>query len=118
VSLFCPLFSLCSTFPHLLVSDPGSGPAGGRGCTQTRQTPLTLTLTHTRKQINPFFGAKGHNSGAEQLIDWLDWAVVTHKINVANKTEELDGADGPEAHVTRVFTPQTFRALLKHGSNV
>jgi len=51
-------------------------------------------------------------------MDWLDWAVVTHKINVANKTEELDGADGLEAHVTRVFTPQTFRALLKHGSNV
>ena len=69
-------------------------------------------------QINPFFGSKGHGGGAEQLIDWLDWAVVTHKINVANKTEEVDGADGPEAHVTRVFTPQTFRALLKHGSNV
>jgi hypothetical protein len=69
-------------------------------------------------QINAFFGTKGHNGGAEQLIDWLDWAVVTHKINVASKTEELEGADGPEAHVTRVFTPQTFRALLKHGSNV
>jgi hypothetical protein len=69
-------------------------------------------------QINPYFGNKGHGSGAEQLIDWLDWAVVTHKINVANKTEEMDGVDGPEAHVTRVFTPQTFRALLKHGSNV
>jgi len=69
-------------------------------------------------QINAFFGTKGHGGGAEQLIDWLDWAVITHKINVANKTEELDGADGLEAHVTRVFTPQTFRALLKHGSNV
>jgi len=69
-------------------------------------------------QINAFFGTKGNNGGAEQLIDWLDWAVVTHKINVASKTEELEGADGPEAHVTRVFTPQTFRALLKHGSNV
>ena len=39
-------------------------------------------------QINPFFGSKGHGGGAEQLIDWLDWAVGTHKINVANKTEE------------------------------
>jgi Ca2+-binding EF-hand superfamily protein len=70
-------------------------------------------------QINPFFGTrKDRGGGAEQLIDWLDWAVVTHNINVASKTEDLDGAEGAEAHVTRVFTPQTFRALLKHGSNV
>ena len=70
-------------------------------------------------QINPFFGTpKDKGGGAEQLIDWLDWAVVTHKINVASKTEDWEGAEGAEAHLTRVFTPQTFRALLKHGSNV
>ena len=80
---------------------------------------MGLTYSAPMVQINPFFGSrKDKGGGAEHLIDWLDWAVVTHKINVATKTEDLEGADGSEAHMTRVFTPQTFRALLKHGSNV
>ena len=70
-------------------------------------------------QINPFFGTrKEEGGGAEQLRDFLDWAVVTHRINVASQTEYVDGAEGPEAHVTYVFTPQTFRALMKRSHTV
>ena len=83
-------------------------------------------------QINPYFGTKGPGGGAEQLIDWLDWAIVTHDIKQKaastgytvpeypkSKTEVVEGPDGgQEVHVTRVFSPQTFRALLKEGSKV
>ena len=88
---------------------------GGRGVSDLR------VACRVNLQINPYFGTKGHAGGAEQLIDWLDWAIVTHNIQqkMESKTEVVEGPDGgQEVHVTRVFSPQTFRALLKHGSNV
>jgi hypothetical protein len=67
-------------------------------------------------QVNSYFGTPGSAGGAEALIEWLDWAVEFHKIKVTTKNEEIEGADGTEINETRVFTPQTFRQLLKLGT--
>jgi hypothetical protein len=64
-------------------------------------------------QINPFFKEEGRGGGAEQPSDYLDWAV--QGVNVCSRTEYLDGPEGTEAHITLVFTPQTFRKVLKDG---
>jgi len=64
-------------------------------------------------EINPSFFAR-NAAGAEQLIEWLDWAVVTFKISVASQAEPSPYG----THLTRVFTPQTFRTLLRHGTRI
>uniref|UniRef100_A0A7S0U6L6 Uncharacterized protein n=1 Tax=Hemiselmis andersenii TaxID=464988 RepID=A0A7S0U6L6_HEMAN len=54
---------------------------------------------------NPFFGADGPMGGAEQLTDWLDYTIASHKIQV---TVAEDGS--------RCFTPHTFRLLMRLGT--
>uniref|UniRef100_A0A7S4JJ55 EF-hand domain-containing protein n=1 Tax=Guillardia theta TaxID=55529 RepID=A0A7S4JJ55_GUITH len=68
-------------------------------------------------QLNPFFDVNSPANGAEELLDWLDWAIINHKINVITKQEVYETEQGgQETHTTRVLTPLTFRSLIKLGS--
>ena len=58
--------------------------------------------------INSYFGTSGDKGGAEELLDWLDWAINTHKIEITSGK----GSDG-----TRTFTPYSFRKLIRLGTN-
>lgn len=66
-------------------------------------------------EINTFFGTQGPLGGAEQLIDWIDWTIATHRIPVATLPDDQSGSSSDSTPL-RVFTPHAFRQLVRLGT--